>query len=88
MKNPIQIVLVLVTVASLAFGYYKSSEAFKANERADMATSRLVAVQTELRRQEAIAKEQRKAAEMSAEEARKAMVRAEQVVADCQKRRK
>lgn len=88
MKNPIQIVLVLLTVASLGFGYYKNSEVLKANERADMATSRLEAVQTELTRQEAIAREQRQAAEMSAEAARMAVVRAEQAVAECQKRRK
>lgn len=88
MKNPIQIVLVLLTIASLAFGYYKSSEALKANERADMATSKLVAVEAELTRQEAIAREQRKVAEMSAVEARNAVVRAEQALAECQKRRK
>ncbi len=88
MKNPIQIVLVFLTVASLGFGYYKSSEASKATERADMATSRLEAVQTELTRQEAIVKVEPESAVLSMEVARQAVARAEQAVADCQKRRK
>jgi len=88
MKNAIQIILVVVTIASLGYGFIQGNEASRLAGQVVQANTRALEVEAELKRQEAIANEQRAVAERSAQEARIAMARAQQAVADCQKRRK
>lgn len=90
MKAPtiVSAALVFITIASLGYGYVQQegrrdllSEVQTWKLQAEEANKRAAMAESEARRQEAVAKEQRMVAEV-------AMKRAQQATADCLKQRK
>lgn len=88
MKNIITIVLVVVFLASLGFGFMQKSEADRVTGILEVAVQQAEHALAEAKRQELIATSSRAAAERAAMEARVAEARAQQALADCNKRRR
>jgi membrane protein required for beta-lactamase induction len=88
MKNMLSVILVLMTVGSLAYGYYQRSQLAEVAAELEAANARALQAEEQAYVQTLIATEQRKAAEMAVEHARTAMVKAEEAAANCLKRKK
>ncbi len=88
MKNLIQVVLVLVTIASLGYGYYQSTERSRLELLVEQATTRAERAEMEANRQMQLAEENRKQAQVAMAIGKQRQEEAEKALVECQNRRR